>query len=85
MKHLRYLNKYFYKYRRRLIAGIIFVFVSNYFRILQPQIIREALDLVVDNIRLFKELEGTPAQAELYAGLAKTCFTSAVWCCSWPC
>ncbi len=71
VKHLRYLNKYFYKYRRRLIAGIVFVFISNYFRILQPQLIRDALDLVVTNLSTFRELEGTAAQAELYGRLAK--------------
>lgn len=72
MKHLKSLNKYFYKYRRRLLAGIVFVFISNYFRILQPQIIREALDLVVENIRLYKSMEGFEVQKELYGVLAET-------------
>jgi ATP-binding cassette subfamily B multidrug efflux pump len=72
MKHLKSLNKYFYKYRRRLLAGIIFVFISNYFRILQPQIIREALDLVVENIRLYKGMEGFAMREELYGILAET-------------
>ncbi|MBX2926493.1 MAG: ABC transporter ATP-binding protein [Saprospiraceae bacterium] len=72
MKHLSYLNKYFYKYRRRLLAGIAFVFISNYFRVLQPQIIREALDLVVENIRLYKALEGFELQAKLFGILAET-------------
>ncbi len=72
MKHLRYLNRYFYKYRRRLIAGIVFVFISNYFRILQPQLIREALDLVVENIRIYKSMEGFAMQEQLYGVLAQT-------------
>lgn len=72
MKHLKSLNKYFYKYRRRLLAGVVFVFISNYFRILQPQIIREALDLVVENIRLYKSMEGFEVQQELYGVLAET-------------
>lgn len=46
MKELAYLNKYFYKYRWRLIAGILFVAASNYFNVLIPQKIREALDFV---------------------------------------
>lgn len=57
MKELQYLNRYFLKYKNKLIAGIIFVFASNYFRILQPQMIREALDLVMDNIQIYQLLE----------------------------
>ncbi len=38
MKHLASLNKFFYKYRFRFIAGIIFIFASNYFGVLAPQI-----------------------------------------------
>ena len=38
MKHLRALNKYFWKYRIRLGIGIIFIIVSNYFAVLSPQI-----------------------------------------------
>ena len=53
-------------------AGIVFVFISNYFRILQPQIIREALDLVVENIRLYKGMEGFALRQELYGILAET-------------
>lgn len=38
MKHLKALNKYFWKYRVRLGIGIIFVFLSNYFNVLAPQV-----------------------------------------------
>ena len=38
MKHLSALNKYFWKYRVRFLAGIIFVITSNYFAVLQPEI-----------------------------------------------
>ena len=34
MKHLSALNKYFWKYRWRLTLGILFIVLSNYFRIL---------------------------------------------------
>ena len=50
MKELAYINKYFYKYKWHLILGIIFVAVSNWFRILQPQYIRDAMDLVVKDL-----------------------------------
>ncbi len=66
MKQLAYLNKYFLKYRWHLLGGIFFVFISNYFRVLQPQMIREALDLVVENIALYELYDGFVLQRELY-------------------
>lgn len=38
MKHLAALNKYFWKYRVRLLAGIFFVITSNYFAVLAPEV-----------------------------------------------
>jgi ATP-binding cassette subfamily B protein len=38
LKHLRSLNKYFWKYRVRFIVGILFVITSNYFAVLAPQV-----------------------------------------------
>lgn len=38
MKHLSALNKYFWKYRVRLLVGILFVIASNYFGVLAPEI-----------------------------------------------
>ncbi len=72
MKHLAYLNKYLWKYRWRFLLGAIFVAVSNYFRVLQPRVIRNALDLVVENISLYRLTDGTQIQGELYADLAST-------------
>ena len=46
MKHLKALNKYFWKYRYRLVAGILFIIVSNYFAILAPQITAYVVDKV---------------------------------------
>ncbi|MBU3743889.1 MAG: ABC transporter, partial [Sediminibacterium sp.] len=38
MKHLRSLNGYFWKYRKRFFIGIFFVVASNYFAVLAPRI-----------------------------------------------
>ena len=62
MKDLRFLNKYFFQYRRLLIWGVLFVAASNYFRVLQPQVIRDALDLVVENVHLYRQFEGAALQ-----------------------
>ncbi|HMP91788.1 MAG TPA: ABC transporter ATP-binding protein, partial [Phnomibacter sp.] len=46
MKHLRTLNKYFWHYRYRLLAGLVFIVLSNYFAILAPQITAYVVDKV---------------------------------------
>jgi ATP-binding cassette, subfamily B, multidrug efflux pump len=38
LKYLRAVNKYFWKYKWRLMLGLVFVLLSNYFRILAPQV-----------------------------------------------
>jgi ATP-binding cassette, subfamily B, multidrug efflux pump len=72
MKELASLNKYFVKYIWHLLGGIAFVTISNYFRILQPQMLRRALDLVVENIGLYRNTEGFASQAVIYAMLGKS-------------
>jgi ATP-binding cassette, subfamily B, multidrug efflux pump len=52
MKHLSSLNKYFWKYRIRLGAGILFVFLSNYFSVLSPQVTGFVIDFVQKKINM---------------------------------
>lgn len=66
MKHLAYLNKYFYKYRWRMIPGILFVIVSNYFGVLPAQVIRIAFDLVKENIGIYRLFDGFERQELAY-------------------
>lgn len=72
MKDLAYLNKYFVKYRLRFLLGILFVSLSNYFRVLQPQMIREALDLVIENLSIFNLFTGFALKEALFVTLGKT-------------
>ncbi|MCC6726767.1 MAG: ATP-binding cassette domain-containing protein, partial [Saprospiraceae bacterium] len=72
MQHLFFLNKYFFKYRWRLLLGVLFIFISNYFQALQPQMIRQALDLVMENISLYRLYDGFELQKEVYTHLGKT-------------
>lgn len=46
MKHLASLNKYFWKYRWRFLFGVVFIILSNYFRILAPQLTGYIIDSV---------------------------------------
>ncbi|MGA9269974.1 MAG: ABC transporter ATP-binding protein [Lutimonas sp.] len=48
MKALRYLNKFFLKYRYRLILGILITIVAKIFALQIPQLIRESLNIVED-------------------------------------
>ncbi|RYZ25001.1 MAG: ABC transporter ATP-binding protein, partial [Sphingobacteriales bacterium] len=50
MKHLKAIRKYFWKYRVRLGVGIIFIFLSNYFNVLTPQITGFVIDFVQRNL-----------------------------------
>lgn len=62
MKELKYLNKYLFKYKWHLILGTVFVIISNIFQIVPAQLVRSSLDLVVENIRVYKSLNGVSAQ-----------------------
>jgi ATP-binding cassette subfamily B multidrug efflux pump len=66
MKHLAYLNKFFYKYRWRLIPGILFVIISNIFGVLPAQIVRIAFDLVTENISTYQLFDGFDRQSVVY-------------------
>ncbi len=46
LKHLKALHKFFWKYRVRLSGGILFVFLSNYFNVLSPQVTGFIIDFV---------------------------------------
>ncbi len=78
MKELRYINKFFLRYRWHIILGFVFVALSNYFRVLQPQAIRQALDLVYENIRMHQLVRGFEAQDLVYDQIAQSLFFFAV-------
>ena len=66
MKELAYLNKFFYKYRWRLVPGIVFVIISNLFAVLPARVIRVAFDLVSENISIFRLFNGFERQGLVY-------------------
>jgi ATP-binding cassette subfamily B protein len=50
MKSLQYLNKYFLKYKWRLLLGIIFTVVSNYYGVQMPIYFKNAIDQFQANV-----------------------------------
>lgn len=59
MKHLFRLNKYFSIYKWHFLLGIFFVTGSNYFGILIPQKVRDALNLVESKLTVYNGLSGS--------------------------
>lgn len=53
MKELKHLDKYLIRYKYHLLLGVVFVIISNVFQIIPAQLVRLALDLVVDNLKVF--------------------------------
>lgn len=66
MKELKYLNKHLLKYKWHLILGTVFIIISNIFQIIPAQLVRHALDLVVDNLRIYQSFDGTALQQDFF-------------------
>ena len=67
MKELSYLNKYLFKYKRRLSLGLLFIIVSNVLAIIPAQIVRRVINLVEENIALYHIFDGFSLQESIYA------------------
>ncbi len=60
MKQLSSINKFFWKYRWRFLLGIAFVVLTNYFRILAPQLTGYVVNTVIHQVDAVKN-PGQPA------------------------
>ncbi len=65
MKELSHLNKYLKKYKLYIFLGILFTILTNFFQIVPAQMVRYALDLVVDNVSLYEQLDGFDLQSDI--------------------
>jgi len=54
MKHLSAINHFFWKYKLRFILGILFIVLTNYFRILSPQLTGYIVNTAVNKIETVK-------------------------------
>jgi ATP-binding cassette subfamily B protein len=70
MKELRYLNPYLLKYKWHLILGTLFVIISNIFQIVPAQLVRHSLDLVVDNIQVYRSFHNLDLQNSFFSVFA---------------
>lgn len=67
MKHLRFLNKYFYKYKWWIVPGIFFVIISNIFGIIPAQVIGHAFNLITENIQIYMLFKNFERQEIIYS------------------
>ena len=52
MKSLQYLNKYFFKYRFKILIGFFFIVLANIFALIPAQLIGKSFDLILHNLSL---------------------------------
>lgn len=71
MKELAALNKYLLRYKWHLIWGLVFVIISNVFLIMPAQLVRYSINLVTDNIELYRSFAGTAAQKSFFSVFAR--------------
>ncbi|MBS1772535.1 MAG: ABC transporter ATP-binding protein [Bacteroidetes bacterium] len=75
MKNLASLNKYFVRYKWRLLLGILFVTISNLFAVVSPVVVRNVLDRVQDNILSYHLIENSKLAADVRSYI----FTLVLW------
>jgi len=71
MKELKYLNKYLLKYKWPIILGLLFIIISNFFQIVQGPLVRYSIDLVLNNIRVYRSLDKVSIQKDFFDVFAK--------------
>ena len=64
MKELRYLNKFFLKYRNRIITGIIITIIARIFALIAPNIVGDSITLI-ENYFLDKSIENDILKKQL--------------------
>lgn len=78
MKELSHLNPYLIKYKWYLFWGLVFVVISNVFQIVPAQMVRHSIDLVTDNIRVYRSFQETRAQEKFFDVFARGILVYAV-------
>lgn len=72
MKELQYLNKYLLKYKHYLLLGTVFIIITNVVAIIPAQLVRHVINLVNENIDLYRLFDSTELQKNLYGIFAKS-------------
>ena len=65
MKNLQYLNKYFWKYRGRIVAGTLFILLANVFNVYAPVLVGEGIDFLVDSLSAIQHFDAQSNTAQV--------------------
>ena len=60
MKELKYLNKYFFKYKWHLIIGLLFIVLTTYFKVYAPTLFNEGVDYIENSLDAVKNDTASP-------------------------
>src|SRR5882672_5371261 len=71
MKELAHLNKYLLKYKWHLFWGLVFVIISNVFQIGPALMVRHSIDLVMNNVPIYRSLAETSSQGKFFDVFAR--------------
>ena len=71
MKELSSLNKYLFRYKWHLFWGLVFVIISNVFQIVPAQMVRHSIDLVMENIKVYRAFGETQVQDKFFDVFAR--------------
>jgi len=80
MKHLAALNHFFWKYKNRFFLGILFVILTNYFRILAPQFTGYVVNTVVHKAENGFRQNDVSVEKVIHALQGETTGNKIVWC-----
>lgn len=78
MKHLAALNKYFIRYKWRLISGLLFVTLSNLFAVVSPVVVRDVLDEVQSGLSSYKLVSGTSLAGDMKSLIFNAVFKAGI-------
>lgn len=65
MKNLHYLNRYFWKYRGRLVLGTFFIVLANLFNVYAPILVGEGVDFLVESLSAVRQIKTTGLSASV--------------------
>ena len=79
MKKLASINQYFIKHKWRLISGIFFVAISNFFAVYSPKIVRNAIDFVQKEIPQYQSISDAAIKAKALDDIYLKVFQFGLW------
>lgn len=56
MRSLAHLNKYFFKYKWRLLLGVLFITIQNVFYIYNPLVVKESVDFMKESVEMYSSM-----------------------------